>query len=183
MAILKGRHGRALLVVDLQQGVVQGAYQREKVVQTVTELVARARQAHVPVVWVQHSDGELTRDSPGWQWVEGLGPAEGEPSVEKSYGDAFADTALEQTLTDLGTAEIVLVGASSEQCIRCTMHSAVVRGYDVALVQGAHTTTDLTEYGLPEPAVVVDFMDSIASFGMEWPGRRARSAHPEAVGF
>lgn len=183
MAILDGRNGRALLVVDLQQGVVEGAHQRESVIQTVTELVARARDAQVPVVWVQHHDDELTRDSPAWQWVEGLGPAEGEPSVEKSYGDAFADTALERTLTDLGVAEIVLVGASSEQCIRCTMHSAVGRGYDVALVKGAHTTIDLTDYGLPEPAVVVNFLDSIAAFGMEWPGRRARSVSPEAVGF
>lgn len=183
MATLEGRHGRALLVVDLQQGVVAGAHHRDDVIATVTDLVMRARDAHVPVVWVQHNDDELTRDSPQWQWVPGLGPAQGEPCVQKCFGDAFADTILEQTLADLGVAEIILVGAASEQCIRCTMHSAVVRGYDVALVKGGHTTVDLTEYGLPEPAVVVAFLDSIASFGMEWPGRRGRSVTPETVEF
>lgn len=44
------------------------------------------------------------------------------------------------------------------------MHSAVARGYD------------LTAFGLPEPAVVIGFLDSIAVFGMEWPDRRAPSA-------
>jgi nicotinamidase-related amidase len=183
MTTLDGRHGRALLVVDLQPGVVDGAYRRDDVIATVIGLVTRARDAEVPVVWIQHNDDELTRGTPQWQWVTGLGPAEGERCVEKSFGDAFADTVLEQTLSDLGVAEIVLVGAASEQCIRCTMHSAVIRGYDVALVKGGHTTTDLTEYGLPDPAVVVAFLDSIAAFGMQWPGRRGRSVTPEAVGF
>ena len=183
MTTFEGRQGRALLVVDLQDGVVDGAYRRDEVVSTVIDLVSRARDAQVPVVWVQHHDSELTRDSPHWQWVGGLGPASGEPLVEKTFGDAFADTILEQTLSDLGVGEIVLVGAASEQCIRCTMHSGVVRGYDVALVKGAHTTTDLTEYGLPEPSVIVGFMDAVASFGMEWPGRRGTSVTPDAVGF
>ena len=183
MATLDGRTGRALLVVDLQHGVIDGAHQRDDVVATVIDLVARARGAQIPVVWVQHHDDELERDTPAWRWVDGLGPVEGEPVVEKSFGDAFADTELEQRLADLGAAEIILVGAASEQCIRCTMHGAVVRGYDVALVKGAHTTTDLTEYGLPEPAVVIGFLDSIAAFGMQWPGRQARSVTPDDVGF
>ncbi len=183
MTTLEGRDNRALVVVDLQQGIIDGAHRRDDVVGTVIELVSRARDARVPVVWVQHHDDELVRDSAPWQWVQGLGPVEGEPLVEKAYGDAFADTALEQTLSDLGVGEIVLVGASSEQCIRCTMHSAVVRGYDVALVKGGHTTIDLTEYGLPEPAVVVGFLDSIAEFGMQWPGRSGRSVTTDAVGF
>jgi nicotinamidase-related amidase len=183
MTTLDGRHGQALLVVDLQVGVVDGAHQRDDVVATVVDLVARARAAEVPVVWIQHHDDELIRDSPEWQWVPGLGPADGEPCVDKAFGDAFADTALEQILSDLGVAELVLVGAASEQCIRCTMHSAVVRGYDVALVKGGHTTTDLTGYGLPEPAVVIEFLDSIATFGMQWPGRQGRSVLPETVGF
>ncbi len=183
MSTLNGRDRRALVVVDLQQGVVDGAHRREAVIGTVIDLVARARDADVPVVWVQHHDAEIVRDTEPWRWVEGLGPAEGEPLVEKSFGDAFAETALEETLAALGVGEIVLAGAASEQCIRCTMHSAVVRGYDVALVKGGHTTVDLTEFGLPEPEVITGFLDAIADFGMEWPGRRARSVVPADIGF
>ena len=183
MTTLDHRHGQALLVVDLQHGVVAGAYQRDDVIATVVDLVDRARSARVPVIWVQHHDHELAPGTAAWQWVPELRPADGEPLIEKTYGDAFADTTLEQTLAGLAVGEIVLVGAATEQCIRCTMHSAVVRGYDVALVKGGHTTVDLTEYGLPEPAVVVAFLDSIASFGMEWPGRRARSVTPDSLDF
>lgn len=183
MTTLQERGARALLVVDVQVGVVEGAYRRDEVVSTVADLVGRARDASVPVVWVQHHDEELVRGSDRWQWVESLGPAGAEPVVEKSYGDAFAGTDLESTLADLDVSEVVLVGAASEQCIRCTMHSAVIRGYDVSLVAGAHTTTDLTEFGLPEPRVVIAFVDSIAQFGMEWPGSHARSVTPADVGF
>lgn len=181
MTTLEGRGSRALLVVDLQVGVVDAAYRREEVVATVARLVARARASSVPVVWVQHHDDQLVRGSEAWQWAGGLGPVAGEPVVEKSYGDAFAETDLEQVLTGRGVSEVVLVGAASEQCIRCTMHSAVLRGYDVSLVADAHTTTDLTAFGLPTPEVVVGFLNAIARYGMQWPGRSARSVESAEV--
>ena len=183
MAALDGRSGRALLVIDLQQGVVDVAHRREEVLATVVDLVARARAAEVPVIWVQHHDAELLRGTPAWQWAEGLGPVGEEPLVEKSYGDAFAETDLERVLAERGVSEIVLVGAASEQCIRATMHSAVIRGYDLALVAGGHTTEDLSEFGLPDAATVIGFLDAIADFGMQWPGSRGRSVTPEEVGF
>lgn len=51
MATLDGRHGRALLVIDLQQGVLEGAHQHDDVIRTVTEVVSRAHAAAVPVAW------------------------------------------------------------------------------------------------------------------------------------
>ncbi|HEU5483401.1 MAG TPA: isochorismatase family protein [Microlunatus sp.] len=183
MTTLPDREARGLLVVDMQEAVLDGSHDRNQVVRTVTDLVSRARAAAVPVVWVQHHDAELVRGSREWALVDELSPLDGEPVIEKSFGDAFADTDLEAVLADRSVGEIVLVGAASEQCIRCTMHGAVVRGYDVSLVKGAHTTTDLTEYGLPAPKIIVEFMDSVAAFGMEWPGRRATSVLAADVGF
>ncbi|MCG7311430.1 isochorismatase family protein [Brachybacterium sp. ACRRE] len=174
---------RALLVVDLQAGVVDGAYRRDAVLCTAADLVERARGAAAPVIWIQHADSELVRGSPAWQIVDELDPQPGEVRVEKAYGDAFAETALGTVLDDLGVTEVVLVGAASEQCIRSTMHGAVIRGYDVVLVKGGHTTTDLTDFGLPDPATVVSFMDAVAGFGMQWPDASARSVPASAVGF
>jgi nicotinamidase-related amidase len=183
MAALDGRRGRALLVVDLQQGVVDIAHRGEEVLTTVADLVERARTAQVPVIWVQHHDAELERGTPAWQWADGLEPAGTEPLVEKSHGDAFAGTGLERILAERGVSEIVLVGAVSEQCIRATMHSAVIRGYDVALVAGGHTTVDGAASWLPDPEAVIGVVDAMAEHGMQWPGSRARSVVPEAVGF
>ncbi len=179
MSTLENRPNRALVVVDLQVGVVKDAYDIDAVAATVAALVARARGTGVPVVWVQDQDENRPVGTDGWQLIDGFEPAEGEARVGKEFGDAFADTDLEQVLAGLGVGELILVGAASEQCIRCTMHSAVIRGYDVALVRGGHTTTDLTEWGMPAPEVVVGFMDLVADFGMQWPGRAGRSVTPE----
>ena len=50
------RPNTALVVIDLQNGVVAHAYRRNEVLGAVGELVERARQARVPVVWVRHGD-------------------------------------------------------------------------------------------------------------------------------
>ena len=183
MSTLDNRPNKALIVIDMQIGVVRDAYEIDDVTSTIQGLVAKARQADVPVVWVQDHAEDRAIDSDDWQLVDGLDPLAGEPRVGKAFGDAFADTDLEAVLADRGVGELVLVGAASEQCVRCTMHSAVVRGYDVALVKGGHSTTDLTSYGMPEPGVVVGFMDMVAAFGMQWPGRAGRSVTPDDVGF
>lgn len=183
MTTLKDRPNRALLVVDMQVGVVRDAYEIHRITSTIKALIAKARHGGVAVVWVQdHGEGRAV-DSDAWQIVDELEPADGEPLVGKVFGDAFADTDLEDVLAAAGVGELVLVGAASEQCIRCTMHSAVVRGYDIALVKGGHTTTDLTSYGMPEPEVVVGFMDMVAAFGMQWPGRVGRSVTADELAF
>src|SRR6266478_7909730 len=99
MTTLENRPNTALLVIDVQNGVVEGAHQRDAVVANVGSLVDRARRERVPVVWVQHSDEQIVRGSDGWRFVPELTPSDAEPLVEKSYGDAFEDTTLETVLS------------------------------------------------------------------------------------
>ncbi|HEY4703162.1 MAG TPA: isochorismatase family protein, partial [Streptosporangiaceae bacterium] len=67
MTTLKERPNTALLVVDVQNGVVGQAYARDSVVANIGRLVERAREDDVPVVWVQHSaDDELVPGSEDW---------------------------------------------------------------------------------------------------------------------
>src|SRR5438552_7331875 len=102
MATLENRRNTALLVVDVQNGVVGGAHERDTVVANVGSLVEKARREQVPVVWVQHADEELVKGSDEWQIVPELTPDEAEPLVEKNYGDSFEDTNLETVLSGLG---------------------------------------------------------------------------------
>ncbi|HMG01150.1 MAG TPA: isochorismatase family protein, partial [Gemmatimonadaceae bacterium] len=92
MTTLENRPNTALLVVDVQNGVVEGAPERDSVVANVGSLVEKARQEQVPVVWVQHSDDGLARGSDEWRIVPELSPGDAEPLVEKNYGDSFEDT-------------------------------------------------------------------------------------------
>ena len=182
MTTLDDRPNTALLVVDVQQGVVEGAHQRDAVVANVSILVDKARQEQVPVVWVQHSDDNTVRGSDGWQIVSELSPDDAEPLVEKHYGDSFEDTTLEKVLSGLGVGRLVVVGAETDACVRSTLHGAFVRGYDATLVSDAHTTEDLSEWGAPPPDQV------IAHTNLYWteqsaPGRTAGTVATKDVDF
>src|SRR5580765_8808467 len=137
MTTLKNRPNTALLVVDVQNGVVEGSPGRDAVVANVGSLVEKARREEVPVVWVQHSDKGLERGSDDWQIVPELKPNDSEPLVEKSYGDSFEDTTLEKVLSGLGVGRLVVAGAQTDACIRSTIHGAFTRGYDTILVSDA----------------------------------------------
>jgi isochorismate hydrolase len=87
--------------------------------------------------------------------------------VHKRYGDAFEDTTLEKELAGAGAGRLVVTGAQTDACIRATLHGACTRGYDTVLVSDAHTTEDLSSYGLP-PADKV-----IAHTNMYWTWQQA----------
>jgi nicotinamidase-related amidase len=182
VATLPDRPNTALLVVDVQNGVVEGAHDRDAVVANVGSLVERARQEQVPVVWVQHSDDNLKRGSDEWRIVPELSPDEAEPLVEKSYGDSFEETTLETVLSGLAVGRLVVAGAQTDACIRSTLHGAIVRGYDATLVSDAHTTEDLSPWGAPPPDQV------IAHTNLYWndhaaPGRTAGTVETNDVDF
>jgi nicotinamidase-related amidase len=182
MTTLKNRPNTALLVIDMQTGVVAGNHERDAVVANVASLVEKARRERVPVVWVQHFDEQLARGSEGSQIVSELTPDEAEPLVEKSYGDAFEDTILETVLSGLGVGRLIVVGAQTDACIRSTLHGALARGYDAILVSDAHTTEDQTAWGAPAPEQV------IAHTNLYWtyqtaPGRTAGTVETRHVDF
>src|SRR6202022_68113 len=102
MTTLENRPNTALLVVDVQNGVVEGAHERAAVVTNVGSLVEKARRERVPVVWVQHSSEQLARGSDVWRIVPELTPGDAEPLVERNYGDSFEGTTLKPALSGLG---------------------------------------------------------------------------------
>ncbi len=182
MTTFPNRPNTALLVVDVQNGVVAGAHDRDAVVSRVRQLVERARAQDVPVVWVQHSDEGLAHGSEDWEIVPELKPASGEPLVEKNYGDSFEDTPLEAVLSDLGVGRLLVAGAQTDMCIRSTLHGALVRGYDTTLVSDAHTTEDLSEWGAPPPDKVIAHTNLYGS-NQSAPGRTAGTVAAAEVDF
>lgn len=183
MTILANRPNTALLVVDVQTGVVATAHERDAVVANIAGLVERARGDGAPVVWVQHDDdGPLTRGSEAWRIVPELTPAAGEPVIEKRYGDAFEDTGLETLLAERAVGRLIVVGAQTDACIRSTLHGALARGYDVTLVKDAHTTEDMSAWGAPPPAQVIAHTNLYWTFQTA-PGRTAGTVESKDVAF
>jgi len=160
---LPDRPNTALLVIDVQRDVVANAHERDAVISNIDALVDQARTADVPVIWVQHNDENMPKDSEGWQYVEELQRQDAEPLVHKSYGDSFEGTELEDLLAQRQVGHLVVTGAQTDACIRATLHGALVRGYDATLVSDAHTTEDPSAYGLP-----LDAGQVIAHTNMYW---------------
>ncbi|MEO3935649.1 isochorismatase family protein [Dermatophilaceae bacterium Soc4.6] len=182
MTTLTDHPHTALLVIDVEKGVVEGAHEREAVIANIAILVDRAREESVPVIWVQHSSDDLVQGSEQWAYVPELVAREDEPVVHKRYGDSFEDTELAQLLTERGAGRLVVTGAQTDACIRSTLHGGLVRGYDVILVSDAHTTEDLSAYGAPTPDKV------IAHTNLYWayqtaPGRQADAVPTAEVSF
>ena len=182
MTTLKNRRNVALLVIDVQNRVVEDAHERNAVVANISRLVEMARQQSVPVIWVQHHDDQLEKGSDGWRIVPELVPADAELLVHKKYGDAFEDTMLEEVLAGQAVGHLFVAGAQTDACIRSTLHGAFVRGYDVTLVEDAHTTEDTSQWGSPPPEAV------IAHTNLYWkyhgaPGRVAATVATADVAF
>lgn len=184
MATVREGSRSVLLVVDVQVGVMREAWEAPRVVANVAHAVERARAEGVPVVWVQHSDDDLPRGSPQWQWVPELQPAAGEPLIHKHFNSSFEQTTLEDELARLGATHVALAGAASNWCIRATAYGALERGYDLTLVKDAHTTETMQmENGTTiEAARVVDELN-IAMTWLSYPGRRNGTALAHEVQF
>jgi nicotinamidase-related amidase len=183
MTTLRNRDQSALLVMDVQNGAVAGAPRRDDVIANINALIGKARAGGVPVIWVQHSDdGPLLQGSENWQYVPELAREDAEPLVHKRYGDSFEDTELETLLAERGVGHLVVTGAQTDACIRCTLHGAFTRGYDVTLVGDAHTTEDLTQWGAPPPEQVIAHTNLYWGFQAA-PGRSAGTVDTADVTF
>ena len=184
MATIREGNNPVLMVVDVQVGVVNGAWDAQRVIKSVARVVERARSEGVPVIWVQHSSDELPSGSSQWQWVPELAPSGSESLVHKQFNSAFEQTSLDATLASLDATHIVLAGAATNWCIRATAYGALDRGYDLTLVKDAHTTESMQlEGGVTIEAANVIRELNIAMAWLEYPGRKNGVASADELNF
>lgn len=139
-------HTTALLVIDVQVGIVEGTsndpvFAKDALVHTIQGLIEQARTRSIPVLYVQDLDVE--------EWGEeafaihpALSPAPHEPVILKRATDSFHGTDLHEKLQALGVKHLVIVGCKTEFCIDSACRKATTLGYDVTLVQDGHSTSD-----------------------------------------
>lgn len=184
MATVTHGNKTALMVVDVQAGVMQECENAAQTIANVARTVERARAAQVPVIWVQHESDELKRDSDAWQWAPALVPVAGEARVYKQFNSSFEQTNTDELLAKAGVSHIVLAGAQSNWCIRATAYGALERGYDLTLVKDAHTTSDLDlGNGTKIDAATIVRDLNVTMKWLQYPGRRNAIAAAEEVVF
>lgn len=136
-----------IVVVDMQVGLMEGApkHDLQGVIDRVNLLTAMVRRTSGKVVWIRHcgkpGDG-FARDAAGWSFLPELVQSADDIVVEKSLNDAFAGTALKQTLDRLAPDRVLVAGWATDFCVDGTLRSAVSNGYNVVVVADAHTLSD-----------------------------------------
>jgi nicotinamidase-related amidase len=148
----------ALIVVDMQNDFVKenGSLlvpDAEGTIPRIRELIARARDAGMHVVFTQdtHREGdpeweiwpEHAREGTwGWQIVDELQPREGETVIRKLRYDGFYGTPLDHLLRlwDIGT--VIVCGTVANICVHYTAASAALRWYHVIIPRDATSSLD-----------------------------------------
>lgn len=135
----------ALLVIDVQQGLFNPPpAEAEQVLTRINQLSERARQAGMPVIFIQHQTAheELSAGSAAWQIHQGLQVKPGDHRVDKTTPDSFLRTNLGKLLIAEGVTQLVICGYSTEYCVDTTTRRAAGLGYPVVLAADAHTSHD-----------------------------------------
>lgn len=135
----------AVLVIDVQQGLCEGecaVHDCAGTIERINHVTQRARQAGVPVVFIQHESkqGYLEHQSREWALARGLAVQAGDLRVRKTMPDSFLRTELQTLLQAQGVDHLAICGMHTEFCVDTTTRKALALGYPVTLVADAHTS-------------------------------------------
>lgn len=115
-------------------------------------LLARARRAGVPVIYVNDNFGrwrssfeetrERCRQGPGAEIVERLAPEDDDYFVLKPHRSGFYATPLELLLRELDVSRLAVCGVTTDMCVLSTVHDAILRDLAVQVVEDACASFD-----------------------------------------
>jgi len=139
-----------LVVIDVQNIMFETPgeipFEGERVLNNIQSLIASARDANVPVYYIQHTtEGEgaqFAKDSHNWFIKAEIAPQDGDTISLKTSYDSFWKTDFDANLQKMGAKELVFCGLQTECCVDTTVRSALAHGYESVLVGDAHTSYD-----------------------------------------
>ncbi|OIW32915.1 Isochorismatase hydrolase [Coniochaeta ligniaria NRRL 30616] len=161
----------ALFIIDIQNDLASDPETRiphaarlldsaEKVLASTRKQLDTLRQtqnrSRPLLVFVQHSEdpssGPLVKGTKPWELVFHPRPDDAdEILVGKTTRDTFeSNPDLADRLKENGVTSIVALGAQSECCVLSTCKGALAAGFEVTLLQGAHSTYDIGAKTAPE---------------------------------
>lgn len=134
----------------MQVGVFDGfsippVFGAEKLLPNISLLIERARKATIPIIFVQHK-GErghpLEYQTDSWHIHPEIGITNESIVVEKQTPNSFYNTDLQDILVSKDINRLIIAGIQTEFCIDTTCRQAFSLGYEVTLVEDAHSTWD-----------------------------------------
>jgi nicotinamidase-related amidase len=139
----------ALLIIDVQQALFTGnedLYNARELIDVINKLISKARTHDIPIIFVQHNgegeDDPLSSNKEGWLIHPEILIDKRDIYINKNHPDSFQETTLKKELDTRGIQKIVIAGLQTEYCIDTTCRRAYSLGYEVILVEDAHSTYD-----------------------------------------
>ncbi len=145
---------KALLVIDLQNDYFpEGLFplwNSDATLGTIEQAIRMAQAKGIPVVLIQHIANAAKGIAPFFnQGTEGvnihpriLAVAPDAPIVVKGFADSFLATTLEETLSGLQVAELLICGMMTQNCVTHTAISKSAEKYKVCILTDCCTTVD-----------------------------------------
>lgn len=138
----------AFMIIDVQNDMfreVNPVFEGEKLLKTIGQLISKARESGVPVIYVQHNStkgNSFVHGTHGWEIHSRITPEKGDVIIQKTTPDSFYETNLKEELDRMGIKGLVISGIQSELCVDTTCRRAKSLDYDVTLVSDGHSTFD-----------------------------------------
>jgi nicotinamidase-related amidase len=145
----------ALLIIDmLNDFVLEGAPlevpETRKIISAIKKEIESARAKGNPVIYICDAHEKEDREFSKFGWpahavkgtkgaevVEELKPEKDDVIIEKTTYSGFYNTPLDETLKNLGIANLRLTGCVTHICVMFTASDAVLRDYKVTVVKNA----------------------------------------------
>jgi len=156
----------ALLIVDTQMAFFQAPkplYQADRLIENIGNLISRAKDAHIPVIYVQHNgsgDLEWMNSTPLKDIHPQIAPSSNDLVIQKRQPDIFAEPTLQRELEARGIKNLIITGCQTEYCINNSCRSGAVLGYGITLVRDAHATFDTDT--LTAQQIVEQYSDALS---------------------
>ncbi|KKW70922.1 pyrimidine utilization protein B, rutB [Lactococcus cremoris] len=84
-----------LIVIDMQKGVCDGIYRRNEFIEQINQRILIYRKEKKPIIFIQHHDDELIKESEGWQLLPELLTESTDSYVEKTHANGLYQTELQ----------------------------------------------------------------------------------------
>jgi nicotinamidase-related amidase len=145
----------ALIVIDLQNDYFKGGayplWQTEQIKDRIVTAIHAANKIGMPVILIQHIAKAQTGLAPFFNagshgaqiHTDITNAAPNAPVLTKHFADSFAQTTLEQTLSDLQIKRLLLCGMMTQNCITHTALSKSAEAYEVEILTDCSTTIDM----------------------------------------
>ncbi len=135
-----------LLVIDTQKLITnEKLYKFHTFVSNVKEIINRARENNIEVIYVRHDDGvgsELTKGTEGFEIYKEFQPLKREKIFNKNFNSAFKGTGLLEYLKTKDENELIIVGLQTDYCIDATIKCGFEHGFNILVPAYSNTTVD-----------------------------------------